>query len=323
MSNWFIGGYGADMNGSAPGIVQMHSRDDGSLALDDGFSLPFASPSFLAATRNTLFAALEGSGEIVAIDRSTHTVTGRAATGGTWPCHIGLYGRTVIVANYFDGSLGVLQTEPLALGTVIGAAGSGPHPAQDGPHAHASIEIEPGVIISADLGADRLLVHTLDDGDLERTAAVELPAGTGPRDLLLHPSGLLYVLGEHNRSVLVFDWRAGALVFVDSVGVPGAEPTDQGAGLVISDAGFVYTLLRGSDRIGVLRASEDGRELERVGSVSSEGEWPRHLALDGRVLHVANQLSGSVASFAIGDDGIPALIAPPTAVASPTYLLKA
>ena len=323
MSTWFIGGYGPDMNGSAPGIVRMHSREDGSLALDDGFSLPFVSPSFLAATRHTLFAALEGEGDVVAIDRSTYAITGRAPSGGTWPCHIGVYGETVVVSNYFDGSLGVLAREPLALGTVIGAAGSGPHPAQDGPHAHSSIEIVPGVVVSADLGADRLLVHRLADGRLDRTAAFELPAGTGPRDLVLHPSGLLYVLGEHSRTVLVIDWRDDALVFVDSIGIPGAEPTDQGAGLVLSDAGFVYTLLRGSDRVAVLQSSEDGRQLSRVGSVSSEGQWPRHLALDGRLLHVANQTSGTVASFALGDDGIPALIAPPTAVASPTYLLKA
>jgi hypothetical protein len=40
------------------------------------------------------------------------------------------------------------------------------------------------------------------------------------------------------------------------------------------------------------------------------------------VLHVANQLSNGVASFAIGADGIPSLIAEPTPVASPTYLLR-
>ena len=322
MSNWFIGGYGADMNGSAPGIVQLHSREDGSLALDESFSLPFVSPAFLAATRDTLYAALEGEGAVVAIDRSTHTVIGRAASGGTWPCHIGLYGDTVVVANYFDGALGVLQREPLALGDVLGSEGSGPHPAQDGPHAHASIELAPGVIVSADLGADRLLVHSLTDGALVRTGAFDLPAGTGPRDLALHPSGLLYVLGEHGRTLLVLDWRDGELHFVDSIAVPGAEPSDQGAGIAISDDGLVYTLLRGSNRIGVIRPSEDGRELEAIGSVSSEGDWPRHLALDGRVLHVVNQLSNSVASFRLGDDGLPVLIAPPTAVASPTYLLK-
>lgn len=323
MSKWFIGGYGADMNGSAPGIVQMISRDDGSLAPDESFTLAFVSPSFLASTRETLYAALEGAGEIVAIDRETHTVTGRAPSGGTWPCHIGVYGDTLVVANYFDGSLGVLQRQPLALGTALGSSGSGPHAAQDGPHAHASIEVEPGVVVSADLGADRLLVHSLSDGELVRTGEFELPAGTGPRDLAMHPSGLLYVLGEHSRTVLAIDWRGGELVFVDSIAVPGAEPTDQGAGLVVSEAGFVYTLLRGSNRVSVIHASADGRELESIGSVSSEGDWPRHLALDGRVLHVANQLSSTVASFALGDDGIPALIAPPTAVASPTYLLLA
>lgn len=322
VSNWFIGGYGADMNGSAPGIVQLQSRDDGSLAPVDGFSLPFVSPSFLATTGDTLYAALEGEGKIVAVDLATHTETGRSASGGIWPCHIGIYGDTIVVANYFDGALGVLQREPLALGTALGSTGSGPTPAQDGPHAHASIEIEPGVIISADLGADLLLVHTLADGELVRTGSFALPAGTGPRDLALHPSGLLYVLGEHSRTLLALDWRSGELHFVDSIAVPGAVPTDQGAGLVISEAGFIYTLLRGSNLISVIGASEDGRELSAIGSVSSEGDWPRHLALDGRVLHVANQQSGSIASFALDDDGLPALIAPPTAVASPTYLLK-
>lgn len=322
MSKWFIGGYSADMHGSAPGIVAMTSRDDGSLAIDESFILPFSSPSFLAATRDTLFAALEGQGELVAIDRESLETIGRVETGGSWPCHVGLYGGAAVVANYSDGSLGVVQAHPLTLRSVIGSAGSGPHPAQDRPHAHASIEIEPGVVVSADLGADRLHVHELEGTRMERIASFELPAGTGPRDLALHESGLLFVLGEHSRTVLVLDWRGRELVFVDSIGVPDAEPTDQGAGLVISDDGFIYTLLRGSNRIGVLTASNDGRSLAKVGSVSSEGDWPRHLALDGRVLHVANQQSSSVASFALGEDGIPVLIAPPTAVASPTYLLQ-
>lgn len=323
MSNWFIGGYSADMRGSAPGVVAMTSRDDGSLALDESFVIPLASPSFLSATRETLYAALEGEGALVAIDIETSAEIGRVDTGGSWPCHVGLYGEAIVVANYFDGSLGVVQAEPLALRTVIGSAGSGPHPAQDGPHAHSSVEIEVGIVVSADLGADRLHVHTLDGTKLERTASFELPPGTGPRDLALHESGLLFVLGEHSKTVLILDWRAGELVFVDSVGVPDAEDSDQAAALAISDAGFVYTLLRGSNRVAVLRPSHDGRSLSKVGSVSSEGNWPRHCAFDGRVLHVANQESGSVASFALGDDGIPVLIAPPTAVASPTYLLRA
>ncbi|CAN5208409.1 hypothetical protein BH11ACT5_BH11ACT5_21750 [soil metagenome] len=42
---------------------------------------------------------------------------------------------------------------------------------------------------------------------------------------------------------------------------------------------------------------------------------------DGDVLHVANQVSNSIASFRLGSDGMPSLIAEPTAVPSPNYLL--
>jgi len=36
---------------------------------------------------------------------------------------------------------------------------------------------------------------------------------------------------------------------------------------------------------------------------------------------VANQVSNSIASFRLGSDGMPSLIAEPTAVPSPNYLL--
>ena len=316
MSEWWVGAYGPDLGGTAPGITRLRRRDDGTLEVDDSIVVELASPSFLAADHSTLYATLEGSAEVAVVDRKTLSVTRRVSSGGAYPCHLGLYGDTVIVANYGDGSLAVLD------GDILSATGSGPHPAQDGPHAHSSLELEPGIIVSADLGADRIHVHTLVDGVLTRTASVELPPGTGPRDLLLHPSGMLLVLGEHSSAIIVLDWRGGELLFVDSFGLPGAEPGDQAAGLVVSHDGVIYALLRGSNRVSVLGSSEDGRALERLGSVSSEGEWPRHLALDGRILHVANQLSSTVASFELGDDGLPVLIGSPTAVASPTYLLQ-
>jgi len=311
-----VGAYGPDMDGGSPGITRLRSRDDGSLEVDATIVIDLPSPAFLAADHTTLYAALEGSAEVALIDLESLTVTSRVSSSGPYPCHIGVYDETVVVANYGDGSLAVLA------GPVLTAEGRGPHPAQDGPHAHSSLELEPGIIVSADLGADRIHVHTLVDGVLERTGSVELPPGTGPRDLLLHPSGMLYVLGEHSRSIIVLDWRLGDLLFVDSFGLPDAEPGDQAAGLVVSHDGIIYSLLRGSNRVSALSSSEDGRALKSLGSVSSAGDWPRHLALDGRILHVANQRSGDIASFALGEDDLPVLITPPIAVPSPTYLLE-
>ena len=318
MTRWLVGAYGADMDGSAPGIVTLRSRPDGSLEPDETIARPLASPSFLAADATRVYATLEGSREIVALDRQTLVEVARSSSGGQWPCHVSVVGDVLIAANYGDGVLGVIDTATFELVQAVTAEGSGPHPAQEGPHAHSSLALPDGRVLSADLGADRVHVHTVAEGRLQRTASVALPAGTGPRDLLRHPSGHALVLGEHGNTVTVLD---ASLAIVESVAVPGALDADQGAGLVLSDAGFVYTLLRGSNLVGVLRIGDDGRGLRAIGTVSTAGDWPRHLALDGDVLHVANQQSATVASFRLAEDGSPTLIAAPTAVANPTYLL--
>ena len=306
MNAWLVGAYGPDMGGTATGVSRLVSRSDGSLAVDPGYALTLESPAFLARGE-TLYAALEGRGEVAAGDA-------RFDTGGKWPCHIGVYGDTVVVANYFDGTVTVLGGA-----TIQPETGNGPNPAQDGPHAHATVQVAPGVILSADLGADRIVVYSLAEGALNRTGSVALPPGTGPRDFLLN-GAYVYILGEHAHTITVARWTGTELALISSVPLPGALDTDQASALGIGD-GFLYAGLRGSNQVSVLAVSADGSELVGVTSVSSAGDWPRHLVVDGAVLHVANQLSDSVASFALGSDGIPRLIAEPTVTPSPTYLL--
>ncbi len=86
------------------------------------------------------------------------------------------------------------------------------------------------------------------------------------------------------------------------------------------DGRFAYAGLRGSDNVSVLAASPDGLTLTPVGFVGSGGGWPRHLVVDGGLLRVANQLTNSVVTFSIGDDGIPVRQSS-LMVHSPTYLL--
>jgi 6-phosphogluconolactonase (cycloisomerase 2 family) len=297
------------MGGTAAGITRLESRANGSLEVVDGFLISAPSPAFLASADGELYAALEGEGAVLLVDG------GRFSSGGQWPCHIGVYEGCVVVANYFDGRLGlrsgqVVEPEP----------GRGPLAAQEGPHAHATAQIAPGVIVSADLGTDRLGVHALEGGVLTRLSSVPLRPGTGPRDLLVN-GNLLYVLGEHGRTVTVAEWTGGSLEILDEVPLPGAVEGDQASALALG-GGYLYAGLRGSNQVAVLAVSADGTEIDGVTSVSSAGDWPRHLALDGRVLHVVNQRSNGVASFAIDAGGIPQLISEPTFVASPSYLLR-
>ncbi len=327
MTMWLIGAYGADMDGDSEGISLMASRSDGSL---DYVRLvaTVQSPTFLTEGNGHIYATAEGSRRVLSYERGDDfalVVDGDVDSGGGWPCHIEFIEGGLVVANYEGGELGVVS---LAAGgaselvQTLEGSGSGPHEAQDGPHAHASFRVDESTVLSADLGADRILIHTIEGVGLRRTGEVVMPPGTGPRDIVRHPSGLIYVLGEHGKSIHVFEWTAGRLEFVTSIELPGASPTDQAAAIGFGQGGrFIYAGLRGSNRVSVVRASDDGRELTAVGSVSTEGDWPRHLAVDGDVLHVANQLSSTVASFRLSDDGMPVLIAPPTPVASPTYLL--
>lgn len=317
MVSWWVGGYGADMNGSAEGVGLLHSRDDGSLEYA-GVVAEAPSPSFLLRDGDHLHAALEGTGEVATFAVPGFERLSTASSGGGLPCQLATIGDSLIVANYADGTVGVIRAGELT--QVIAGGGSGPRAEQDGPHAHAAFAVDAVTLLSLDLGADRVHTYAVDGGVLERTFSLALPPGTGPRDIVRHPSGLILVLGELGGELMVFDWVDESLELCSFLALPGALEADHAAGIAI-DGDFVYVGLRGSDRISVMRTSRGGRRLEAVGWVSSEGQFPRHLAARDGLLHVANQNSSTVASFRLGEDGIPRLIAAPSAVPSPTHLL--
>jgi 6-phosphogluconolactonase (cycloisomerase 2 family) len=316
------------MKGAGGGIYTARTASSGALELV-GLAVEAESPSFLVGRGDHVYAALEGAGRVDSFRRSGGSLErdGGAESGGEWPCHLAFAGGALVAANYFSGSLGVVTLD--AAGAVAGLAqvvqdeGSGPLPDQDGPHAHASFAVADDALLSLDLGADRIDVHTVAEARLEPRSSVALAAGTGPRDVARHPSGLLYVLGELGGELLVFEWSDEGLLAVASVALPGVAEGDHAAGISFGPGGFVYVGLRGSQRISVLHASTDGASVDPVGWVSSEGDWPRHHVVDGDVLHVTNEHSCSIASFRLGADGMPSLIADPTPVPSPSYLLGA
>mgnify|MGYP001557380692 CR=1 FL=1 len=120
MTDWLVGAYGPDMDGHARGVVKLTSRDDGGLRPVEGFLIEAPSPAFLARGHGGVYAALEGSRAVVTLDSGE-----RFDSGGQWPCHIGVYGDSVVVTNYFDGSI------VLATGQVLDAEpGRGPRGAQ-------------------------------------------------------------------------------------------------------------------------------------------------------------------------------------------------
>ena len=324
MTNWWVGGYGHDMGGTMPGIQAMRSTDAGTLELV-GTAVETLSPSYLTQRGEHVYAVAEGAGTVDSfLITGEHTLVrdGSASSGGTWPCNLELVGDRIAVANYYDGIVARVGLDDRGavtelLDTVQGE-GSGPDERQQGPHAHTVLTVDDTTLLSVDLGADRLVVHR---PGLEVAASVALPPGTGPRDIVRHPSGFFYVLSELSHELFVLRWTGSTLEVVSRTAVPGALEGDSDSGISLW-GNYVYSGLRGSNRIAILRVSDDGARVEAVGSVSSEGQWPRHHAIDGDVLHVANEHSNSVASFRLGDGGTPLLLGEPTTVASPNFLLS-
>lgn len=323
MTALLVGAYGPDMDGAAAGIATATSGPEG-LVL--GVGPECASPSWIAVRGDRMIATLEGEGSLAWFRRDGEVwrADGVVALGGSLPCHAAfLDDETVAVACYGDGAVVVARHGLQAPAQRIDGSGSGPLPAQAGPHAHHVYVLPDGRVLTLDLGADRLHVHErAADGLLSRVDSLALPAGTGPRDLHALPSGELALLGEWSCEVLVLDPAGREFEVVQILALPGATPgDDQAAALGVSaDGRFLYAGIRGADRVAVIALDDDG--LRAVDSVPTGGRWPRHLLVDGELLHVANQLANEIATFRIGADGIPVPLAS-TPAPSPTCVIRA
>ncbi|HWM33549.1 MAG TPA: beta-propeller fold lactonase family protein [Pseudolysinimonas sp.] len=307
MTSFLVGGYGPDMGGDAVGIRRATSGPGGVFTLG-ALAIELPSPSWITVSGDRVYAALEGTGELAVLTRDLELLD-RVPAGGEFPCHIGVAGDTAIVACYGDGAVAVHpRGAPVR---VLAGSGSGPREAQDGPHAH-HVLVAGDRILTLDLGADALHVHDL---GMTRLSTIVLPPGTGPRDLLALPGGRFLLLGEHSGELLLL---TAELEIAQRTRLAGFGDGDQAAGLALIAGRFVASGIRGSNRLSITALTDAG--LAPVTAVPSGGEWPRHLVADGSVVHVANQLSSTVASFTIDDEGHPEPVGEPVPVPSPTCL---
>ncbi|MCJ1711034.1 lactonase family protein [Clavibacter michiganensis subsp. phaseoli] len=329
VSMW-AGGYTADAGGSGIGITGLAiDALTGELAVV-GTAVETPSPSFLLAHGDMVYAVGEASDRVEAFRRgpggSLQWAGGRAS-GGSGPCHLHVVDGLLLTSHYGDGTIAV---HPIADDGTLGEAvqllaseGSGPRPQQDGPHAHATLHVGGGIVLSADLGTDAVFVHALRDGRLDRVDALALPPGTGPRHMALLSSGRVLLVGELDGTLHALEgtgasWRVAA----STACAAAPDARDSAAEVRVSaDERLAYVGLRGSERIAVVGIAADGA-LAPVAAFDCGGVMPRHHVIVDDRLHVANQASGTVASFRLDPaTGLPTAAPAVIAVPSPTYLL--
>ena len=348
----WTGSYTADSGGRGTGIGAVAAAADGTLRWL-GVAALADSPSFLAVHPSlpVVYAVAEQARTVRAYRRAG--AFGLEPAGPAWPagdaaCHVAVEpsGRFLVVCCWGDGQ--VLFYGLDADGGIVGRAagvesrdpygeapGGGPSERDRRPsRAHAALMLADGRVMTTDLGHDLLRIWNVGSGEGPALGPVldhevVLPRGSGPRHLVQHPGGHVFVVTEYSIEVAVAglspdsgDFRLG---FVGPATAGGAQPDDSAAEIALAaDGRYAYVGVRGSNRICVLEVEAGGAALRPVADVPSGGNWPRHHLIRDGLLHVAHERSGDVVTFRLdAASGLPGVPADRLQVASPTALVPA
>lgn len=193
--------------------------------------------------------------------------------------------------------------------------------------AHQAAFLPGGLVVTTDMGLDLVRFWRTTASGLRALQEIALPRGTGPRHMVWHPSGHLYVVTELSCEIYALapdatgTWR---IVAGTSLGA-GTLDGDTAAELAASrDGQFLYAGVRGSNTIATVRVRGAGDALAPVAVVDAGVDWPRHHVVVGDSLLVAGQLSDEVASLALDlRTGVPGRVRHRVEAPTPTCLLPA
>jgi len=331
--------------GTGAGITLVDQDVDTGELVNPRLVATTSSPAFLAwhPDGHTLYAVNESTSTMqafrVAAD-GTLTDLGTVPDGGEGPCHLSVdpSGDFLVAANYgngtvvvhrigSDGSLGeqtdlVTHTEAL-----------GPNNArQDSAHAHqARFDASGRWLLVNDLGTDAVYVYSLDlaTGTLTpaATPVVAAAPGAGPRHSVSLSNGWVYVANELNSTVASysFDDSDGTLLAASVGGstVQQVGPENYPSEIAVDiDGKFAYVANRGADLVGTLAI--DAATVTPVADTPTGGSWPRHLAVIGSHLYVANERSHDVTVFDLdATTGVPSATLFTLEIPSPGCILAA
>lgn len=284
-------------------------------------------PSFLTISRDRkyIYAVNEtGGGKGAVSSFSFDSKSGdldflnTIGSGGNGPCYIAIdkQSKYVYAGNYGGGSLCAIPVlEDGSLGSSIQSVrhqGHGITPNQQSSHVHATVPSgDDKFLYVTDLGTDKIHIYNLNLTEPNpispaSPAFVEVPAGSGPRHLTLHPNGkFAYAIYELTGQVAAFTLKEGSLETLQTVDMlPGLYRGNKymadAADIHISpDGKFLYGSLRSDiNEIVLFEIGSDGRLAYRD-RYSTLGETPRNFAIDptGNFLLVGNGGSDEIVIF--------------------------
>lgn len=256
------------------------------------------------------------------INRATGELTliNEQPTLGNASCYVSLdhSGKYVLVANYMNGKTAVMFPirddggVDMVCESVQHVGSSVNRERQEAPHGHCALPDPSNTyVFVADLGIDQLVCYQLDgvNGKLIPSAQgnVQLPAGSGPRHFVFHPSGkFVYLVNELTATVMALSYDAASGMMQDlqtvSMLPEGFEGQRWAAAIrITADGRFLYASNRGHDSLAMYTVDEQTGRLTVQGYQSTGGKVPRDFNIDptGQWLLAANQETNTVVTFKI------------------------
>ncbi|MFC4947921.1 lactonase family protein [Pseudonocardia sp. GCM10023141] len=315
----WIGGYPeGEAAGTGEGIWRSTLDTVTGTLSEPVFAVATPAPTFLALhpDGHTIYAVAEvPDGTVSAFAVDELAPRGTRSTLGAHPCHVVATRDALRVANYTSGTFTTiaLGADGAVTGDPVAHAwrGTGPDAErQDGSHAHFSGAVGDEVWV-ADLGTDELRRYRADGSGVVATGVgAVLPAGSGPRHFVTLDDAVLVATELDSGVSVLVPGTAGEPVRLLARHDASVTPARGGgrnypSHIALDATGTrLHVAVRGADVLATFAVEQapDGPVLTHLADTATGGRWPRHFAVIGDLVVVADQYSSDLAVLRMDRD---------------------
>jgi 6-phosphogluconolactonase len=307
----YVGTY---TNAESKGIYQYDFNTKTGELTNKKLAVEADNPSFLAISSNGKYAYAvsetdKGLVNAYSIDKNgLFKLINSVSSEGESPCHVQLSasGKDLVVSNYNGGTIAIYTVTQN--GGIENAIQVLDHNVEgEKSHAHSAQFFNNNLFV-ADLGRDFLAEYIDLNGTYVLKKSYAMEAGAGPRHFEISTSGeFLYVINELNSTITVLKKEKDTYVTIQNISTLRDDFKGDSfcADIHFSkNEQFLYGSNRGENSIVVFKRNTKNGELEKIQSVSVEGDWPRNFTLspDGKFMLVANQRSNNISVYSVNEN---------------------
>lgn len=223
------------------------------------------------------------------------------SSNGAHPCHIQLNNENAVVSNYTGGTISIHKVEKN--GKINPAYQIIDHNTPNKKsHTHSTKFLNNELFV-ADLGLDFLAHYIKKEHKYVLNEKYSIGEKSGPRHFEISKNGdFIYVINELNSTITVL--KKGTKKYAKIQNISTLKDTFKGesfcADIHLSlNENYLYGSNRGENSIVVFKRNYLNGTLQKIQSISVEGNWPRNftMAPNGKFLLVANKKSKNISVY--------------------------